>query len=108
MTYKDLGSIGYKAAWDHQEILLQQNVQIKSAAGKSLVATSQPVFFNELSPPDVARNLIEKDATALYNSATQLANPLTSTKNYFLLCEHPPVYTIGKSGHMENLLINEE
>jgi lipoyl(octanoyl) transferase len=108
VTYKDLGCIGYKVAWDYQESLLLENVQIKSAAGKSQVAISQPVLFDELSPTDVARNLIEKDATALYNSATQLANPLTSTRNYFLLCEHPPVYTIGKSGRMENLLINEE
>ncbi|GAB3963026.1 lipoyl(octanoyl) transferase LipB [Spirosoma harenae] len=30
------------------------------------------------------------------------------TPNYMLFCEHPPVYTIGTSGHMENLLINEE
>ncbi len=29
-----------------------------------------------------------------------------STKNYFFLCEHPHVYTLGKSGNMENLLIN--
>jgi lipoyl(octanoyl) transferase len=30
------------------------------------------------------------------------------TTNHFLFCEHPPVYTLGKSGHMENLLLNEE
>lgn len=30
-----------------------------------------------------------------------------STTNYFLLCEHPPVYTLGKSGHIENVLISE-
>ncbi len=27
--------------------------------------------------------------------------------NYMLICEHPPVYTIGKSGKMENLLLTE-
>ncbi|MDX1772474.1 lipoyl(octanoyl) transferase [Oceanihabitans sediminis] len=32
----------------------------------------------------------------------------TPTKNYFLLVEHPHVYTLGKSGDMSNLLINEE
>lgn len=31
-----------------------------------------------------------------------------STKNYLLFCEHPPVITLGKSGHMDNLLLNEE
>ncbi len=32
----------------------------------------------------------------------------TSTKNYLLFCEHPPVYTLGKSGKTSHLLINEE
>ena len=29
------------------------------------------------------------------------------TQNHLLFCEHPSVYTIGKSGHMENLLVND-
>ena len=30
-----------------------------------------------------------------------------STPNYLLYCEHPHVYTLGKSGSEENLLLNE-
>ena len=30
------------------------------------------------------------------------------TKHYLLFVEHPPVFTLGKSGHMENVLLNEE
>ena len=30
------------------------------------------------------------------------------TKNYLILCEHPHVYTLGKSGALENLLLDEE
>ena len=30
----------------------------------------------------------------------------TETPNYFVLCEHPHVYTLGKSGSDQNLLIN--
>lgn len=30
------------------------------------------------------------------------------TPNYFLFVEHPNVYTLGKSGHDEHLLINDE
>lgn len=30
------------------------------------------------------------------------------TQNYFLFVEHPHVYTLGKSGDMSNLLLNEE
>ncbi len=31
-----------------------------------------------------------------------------ATQHYFLLCEHPPVYTLGKSGSMDNVLMNDE
>lgn len=33
---------------------------------------------------------------------------LVQTPNYLLFVEHPPVYTLGKSGHIENVLIDEE
>ncbi len=29
------------------------------------------------------------------------------TKNYLIFCEHPPVYTLGKSGSIDNLLLSE-
>lgn len=38
----------------------------------------------------------------------QNLDPKKPTKNYLLLCEHPHVYTLGKSGDESNLLINEE
>lgn len=72
--FRDLGKIAYDAAWDHQENLLQQNLQIKAAR------------FNS---PDVT---LQPDA---------------STTHHLLFCEHPHVYTLGKSGHMENLLVND-
>ncbi len=34
--------------------------------------------------------------------------PQKEQKHYLLLCEHNPVYTIGKSGSMDHLLQNEE
>ncbi|MGV3765828.1 MAG: lipoyl(octanoyl) transferase LipB [Chitinophagaceae bacterium] len=38
-----------------------------------------------------------------------IADPdLVPTKHQVLLVEHPPVYTLGKSGHMENVLISED
>lgn len=30
------------------------------------------------------------------------------TSNYLLFCQHPHVYTLGKSGHQEHLLLNEQ
>ncbi len=34
-------------------------------------------------------------------------NQSLQTKNYLLFCEHPHVYTLGKSGSESNLLLNE-
>ena len=31
----------------------------------------------------------------------------TPVPNYLIFCEHPPVYTLGKSGSVDNLLIDE-
>lgn len=30
------------------------------------------------------------------------------TENFLLFCEHPPVYTLGKSGSTDNILLSEE
>jgi lipoyl(octanoyl) transferase len=37
-------------------------------------------------------------------------NPASTaeTSNYFLMCEHTPVYTLGKSGDMENVLMSDD
>lgn len=83
VVYKDLGVIKYKDAWDYQEDLLKQNVKVKSHLmnrQKALVSVNESVAEEDV-PGD--------------------------TTSYFLLCEHPPVYTLGKSGHIENVLISE-
>ena len=36
------------------------------------------------------------------------AAPGPATVHHLLLCEHPPVYTLGKSGKVEHLLLREE
>jgi lipoyl(octanoyl) transferase len=72
VIFKDLGIIEYKAAWDFQEKLLQENVIIK---------------------------------TEIRNSTT--SDSKLETQHYFLLCEHPPVYTLGKSGKKENVLMTD-
>lgn len=33
--------------------------------------------------------------------------PADDIEHYLFVCEHPHVYTLGKSGHMENLLVND-
>ncbi len=65
--FQDLGIRSYKEVWDYQEMLLKQNVQIKSA--------------------DTNKQ---------------------NTSNYLLFVEHTPVYTLGKSGHKEHVLISDD
>lgn len=66
VIFRDLGLMDYKEAWDLQESLLKENLEIKRREeGKG------------------------------------------DTKSYLLFVEHPPVYTLGKSGNIENVLIDE-
>jgi lipoyl(octanoyl) transferase len=87
VIFRDLGVIDYKTAWDYQEKLLQENVR-----RKSLVFTEPG---SGLSTPD-----LPADRQALDSGLT--------TEHHLLFVEHPPVYTLGKSGNIENVLITEE
>lgn len=59
---------------------------------------------------DYQENLLQENV-AIKSSArisqSDLPPAALPTRNYFLLCEHPPVYTIGKSGSMDNVLMTE-
>ena len=41
-------------------------------------------------------------------SANRKEKKSNKTNNYLLFCEHPHVYTLGKSGDEKNLLVNED
>jgi lipoyl(octanoyl) transferase len=77
VIFKDLGIVDYKSAWDYQELLLQQNLTIKVANRNLVSSESGNKNFDE------------------------------TTTHFFLLCQHTPVYTLGKSGSRENILISE-
>jgi len=86
VTFIDLGLTDYKKAWDYQEKLFNEVVQIKI-------------------------NNRKIDQESLGQSDNPLIDPSLSiqhTPNYLLFCEHPHVYTLGNSGNKENLLINEQ
>jgi lipoyl(octanoyl) transferase len=82
VVFTDLGQMNYQEAWDYQESLLQENVRIKTAARQ-------------------AAEVAAGDSGAGARDGGQ-------TTNYLLFVEHPPVYTLGKSGHEEHILIDEE
>jgi lipoyl(octanoyl) transferase len=45
--------------------------------------------------------------SARYNAPDVPLPDNAETQHHLLFCEHPHVYTLGKSGHMENLLVND-
>lgn len=90
VLFRDLGQIEYRDAWDLQEKLLQENVQVKAE-----------IRSRQTAPESRA-------ATANGPLAIGNEKDIPSTTNYLLFVEHPPVYTLGKSGAIENVLISEE
>ncbi|NSL90502.1 lipoyl(octanoyl) transferase LipB [Chitinophaga solisilvae] len=54
---------------------------------------------------DYQEQLLKDNVQLKSTAGNQFPKPTT---NYLLFCEHPPVYTLGKSGHMENLLLSEQ
>jgi lipoyl(octanoyl) transferase len=42
------------------------------------------------------------------NRKVENASEQSITQNYLIFCEHPHVYTLGKSGALENLLLDEQ
>jgi lipoyl(octanoyl) transferase len=76
----------------------------------------QTVFFQDLGEMEygavwniqeqlLKRNITEK--AQWYNTADTERPTSINTQHYFLLCAHPHVYTLGKSGHLEHLLVND-
>lgn len=83
---RDLGLMDYKACWDLQQELFDALVARKRAERDAGGSTVFPA-----------------GDSAEEHSATD-DDPVGTV----LLVEHPPVYTLGKSGHAENLLIPRE
>lgn len=54
---------------------------------------------------ELLKNAVEEKSRRITSGKDYLPQEI---KNYLLLCEHPHVYTLGKSGQKENLLITDE
>ncbi|PWS28057.1 lipoyl(octanoyl) transferase [Pedobacter yonginense] len=48
------------------------------------------------------------NSTVAVKTKNRIENSKLPTPNYLVFCEHPHVYTLGKSGHPENLLLDDE
>lgn len=82
VIFRDLGNMDYKEAWDYQESLLKENTRRKSL-----------VHSREFG---VTENILGASDSEL------------PTQHYLLFVEHPPVYTLGKSGNIDNVLMSEK
>ncbi len=79
VTVQDWGLIDYKEAWDKQEGLLNDTVKLKA-----LNRERQAIAAGEVGEEEIV------------------------TPNYLIFCQHPHVYTLGKSGKADHLLLDED
>jgi lipoyl(octanoyl) transferase len=79
VKFEDWGLIDYQQAWDRQEEYFSATVGLKIEIRNRKLA--------------LAEGPEEED---------------TPTPNYLIFCEHPHVYTLGKSGRPEHLLLDEQ
>lgn len=77
VAVQNWGLIDYKEAWDKQEIIFDATVKQKIALREKSMATAGDDSMEDITP------------------------------NYLIFCQHPHVYTLGKSGHPENLLLDD-
>lgn len=85
-------------------MILEKEISIQSMNKQLIVKDLGTKDYKECW--DYQEQLFQEIVAQKANNKT-LATPLP-TNNYFLFVEHPHVYTLGKSGHIENLLINEQ
>jgi len=83
VQFADIGRVDYKETWDFQESLLASISKIK------LDNRAKNAQISNIDFP-------------LSTSHFPLPSP-----NYLLFCEHNPVYTLGKSGNENHLLLQE-
>lgn len=57
---------------------------------------------------DYQEEIFNKIVQTKVENRTALPDQQKPTSNYLLFCEHPHVYTLGKSGHESNLLVNDQ
>lgn len=74
---QDWGLTDYKDAWERQESIFGKTVKLKT-------------------------EIRNRQALVLAGEETE-----TPTPNYLVFCQHPHVYTLGKSGKPEHLLLDE-
>ncbi|MEO6849750.1 MAG: lipoyl(octanoyl) transferase LipB [Mucilaginibacter sp.] len=76
--FQDWGLIDYKQAWDKQEAIFAETVNLKTQIRNRRITSEGDEYDDDPFTP-----------------------------NHLIFCEHPHVYTLGKSGKPEHLLLDE-
>jgi lipoyl(octanoyl) transferase len=74
----------------------------------------QQVIFEDLgiidykSAWDYQEKLVQQNREIKSENRNSSSGSILQTSNHLLFCEHLPVYTLGKSGSMQNVLLSED
>lgn len=127
LRLRDLGSMDYGRCWDLQRQLFDALLAAKGAARSAAAAEEAKAAGGQhAAAAELAKAAEGQHAGAAEGQQTgaeSLAGTTTTKPQAgaakaveadaedvgtLLLVEHPPVYTLGKSGHAENLLVGRE
>lgn len=127
LRLRDLGSMDYGRCWDLQRQLFDALLAAKGAARSAAAAEEAKAAGGQHAAAAEQAKAAEGQhagaAEGQQTGAESLAGTTTTKPQAgaakaveagaedvgtLLLVEHPPVYTLGKSGHTENLLVGRE
>ena len=127
LRLRDLGSMDYGRCWDLQrqffDALLAAKGATRSAAAAEQAKAAEGQHAAAAEQAKAAEGQHAGAAEGQHAGAESLAGTTTTKPQAgaakaveadaedvgtLLLVEHPPVYTLGKSGHAENLLVGRE
>lgn len=125
LRLRDLGSMDYGRCWDLQRQLFDALLAAKGAARSAAAAEEAKAAEGQhaaaaeqakaaegqhagAAEEAGAESLAGAAATMPQAGAAKAVEADAEDVGTLLLVEHPPVYTLGKSGHAENLLVGRE
>lgn len=125
LRLRDLGSMDYGRCWDLQRQFFDALLAAKGAARSAAAAEEAKAAEGQhAAAAEQAKAAEGQHAGAAEEAGAESLAGAAATKpqagaakaveadaedvGTLLLVEHPPVYTLGKSGHAENLLVGRE
>lgn len=102
LRLRDLGSMDYGRCWELQRQLFDALLAAKGAVRSAAAAEEAKAAEGQHA------GAAEEAGAESLAGAAAAAETSPEDVGTLLMVEHPPVYTLGKSGHAENLLVGRE